>query len=169
MKILVSFCLFICLFSCGNSEENTISVEQNSSLPRFSQEQTKKLNFTEYLLDSKVKIYTKDWLRYNELDGIMANLKQGNLSYFKENHEILETLIIDLKQSLPEELNTPSIMSRLIALETKLLKLESVVNLSNTAPETLISNVKEVLVSFSNLNLQMNKKIERDSQKIIKP
>ncbi|MCX7548526.1 hypothetical protein OS188_11245 [Xanthomarina sp. F1114] len=169
MKILVKFCLFLCLLSCGNSEENIDNVEQDSSLPSFSKEQKQKLKFTEYLLDSKVKTYTKSWVKYNELERIVDNLKQANLTYFKENHEILETFINDLKESVPEELNTPSIMSRLIALETKLYKLESVVNLSNSTPETMMSTIREVLVSFSNLNLQMNKKIERESQKIIKP
>jgi len=57
----------------------------------------------------------------------------------------------------------------LIALETKIYKLESAISLSNTTTKTLMSSIKEVLVSFSNLNLQMNKKIERESQKIKKP
>lgn len=169
MKIVISFCLFICLLSCGNTEENTNNIEQDSNLPSLSKEQIQKLNFTEYLADSKVKVFTKNWVKYNELERVISNLKQANISYFKENHKILESLINDLKKNVPEELNSPSVMSRLIALETKLFKLESVVNLSNTSSDAMISHIKEVLVSFSNLNLQMNKKLERESQKIIKP
>lgn len=169
MKILFSFCLFICLFSCGNSDGKTNNVVQDSSLSSLSKEQVEKLKFTEYLVDSKVEVLIKNWVKYKELEGVVANLKQGNLTYFKENSELLEALINDLKQDVPEALNSPSIISRLIALETKLYKLESLVNLSNSTPEIILSCIKEVLESFSDLNLQMNKKIERESQKIIKP
>ncbi|MEO8933245.1 MAG: hypothetical protein ABI295_02975 [Xanthomarina sp.] len=142
---------------------------QDSSLSSLSKEQVEKLKFTEYLVDSKVEVLIKNWVKYKELEGVVANLKQGNLTYFKENSELLEALINDLKQDVPEALNSPSIISRLIALETKLYKLESLVNLSNSTPEIILSCIKEVLESFSDLNLQMNKKIERESQKIIKP
>jgi hypothetical protein len=167
MKLLISFCLIISLVSCGNEETN--QNRQEIVLPTLSSQQIQKLNYTEYLLDSKVKVITKNWIKYNELEGVITNLKQADLSYFKDNNEILEALIIDLKQSIPESLNSPPIMSRLIALETKLYKLESVVNLSNATQENIMSSIKEVLVAFSNLNLQLNKKIERESQKIIKP
>jgi cell division protein FtsB len=167
MKLLICFCLIISLVSCANEEAN--QNEQEVALLTFSKQQIQNLNYTEYILDSKVKVITKNWIKYNELEGIIANLNQADLSYFKDNNEILEALIKDLKQSIPEQLNSPPILSRLIALETKLYKLESVVNLSNSTPDAIMSSIKEVLVAFSNLNLQMNKKIERESQKIIKP
>lgn len=167
MKLLISFCLIICLISCGNEEAS--QKDQEIALPTLSKQQIQKFDYTEYLLDAKVKIITRNWIKYNELESIITNLKQADLYYFKENQEILTALINDLKQTIPEQLNSPAIMSRLIALETKLYKLESVVNLSNSTPEDIMSSIKEVLVSFSNLNLQMNKKIERESQIIIKP
>ena len=169
MKIVVGFCLFMCLISCGNSEENANKIEQDLSLPSLSKEQINKLRVTEYLLDPKVQVHTKSWAGYKELDGIIVNLKQANVTYFKGNDGVLAVLIKDLKEHIPEALDTPSIMSRLIAVETKLYKLESVVNLSNVNSESILDAIKEVLVSFSNLNIQMNKKLERDSQKIIKP
>ena len=169
MKFIISFCLLMCMISCGKSVDETHKVEQETTLPSLSKQKIQKFNYTEYLLDPKVKKITNNWVKYNELEDVMMSLKQADLTYFKENHEILEALITDLKQSLPETLNSPAIMSRLIALETKLYKLESLVNLSNATPESIMPGIQEVLVSFSNLNLQMNKKIERDSQKIIKP
>ncbi|WP_188461291.1 hypothetical protein [Bizionia arctica] len=169
MKLLISICLLICLVSCGNSNEDTSQNEQDIALPTLSKQNIQKLNYTEYLLDSKVQVITKNWTKYNELADVISNLKQADLAFFKGNQVILEALITDLKESIPEQLNSPPIISRIIALETKLYKLESVVNLSNATPEEIMASIKEVLVSFSNLNLQMNKKIERESQKIIKP
>lgn len=168
MKLILSFFFFVCFFSCNENTNNMQQTEDNSTIA-ISKKDIQKLNYTDFVLDTKVNKITRKWEKYIELEGVIANLKQGNLSYFKDNQEILEALINDLKQTIPERLNSPSILSRLIALETKMYKLESVINLSNTTPEALIIPIKEVLVSFSNLNLQMNKKIERESQKIQKP
>lgn len=168
MKSILNFLLIVCLFSCNENADNTNQIEDNTNIS-ISKKAIQKLNYTDYVLDTKVKKITRNWNKYTELEGVVNILKQGDLAYFKNNHEILEALINDLKQTIPEKLNSPSIVSRLIALETKLYKLESVVNLSNTTADSLIIPIKEVLISFSNLNLQMNKKIERESQKIKKP
>lgn len=169
MKLFISLLLIGSLFSCKENTDNTQQTDENSTASLITKKTIQNLNFLEFGLDSKVKKITKNWEKYTELESIILNLKQADLSYFKDNHEILEALITDLKQTVPKKLDSPSIVSRLIALETKIYKLESVINLSNSSTETLISSIKEVLVSFSNLNLQMNKKIERESQKIKKP
>lgn len=169
MKLVISFFIIGCFFSCNGNKDDVQQTKENDSAFSISKKSIEKLNYLEFGLDNKVKKITQNWKKYNELEGVILNLKQADLSYFKDNHEILEALIVDLKQTIPEKLNSPSIVSRLIALETKIYKLESVVNLSNSTSETLIGSTKEVLVSFSNLNLQMNKKIERESQKIKKP
>ena len=54
-------------------------------------------------------------------------------------------------------------------METKFLKLESLVNLSTTSKTELIANIQDFLIAFSNLNLQMNKKIENDNIIIERP
>lgn len=168
MKLFISFFLIVFVFSCEKKNENVKQTEDNTPI-LVSKKNIQKLNYTDFELDTKVKNNILSWEKYTELNGVILNLKQGNLSYFKGNHDILEALINELKETLPESLNSATIMSRLIALETKLYKLESVANLSNASTDTLLSSIKEVLVSFSNLNLQMNKKIERESQKIEKP
>jgi len=169
MKLFISLLILGCLFSCKENTDNKQQTDENNTASLITKKTIQNLNFLEFGLDNKVKKITKNWEKYTELESVILNLKQADLSYFKDNHEILEALITDLKQTVPKKLDSPAIVSRLIALETKIYKLESVVNLSNSSTETLISSIKEVLISFSNLNLQMNKKIERESQKIKKP
>jgi len=103
------------------------------------------------------------------LDNIINNLNQANLSFFKNNNEIIIAFIDDLKATIPEIIDSPLIIVRLIALETKMFKLEGVVNLSNPKKKELLSVIKECLSAFSNLNLQINKKFEKESQNIQKP
>jgi hypothetical protein len=50
-----------------------------------------------------------------------------------------------------------------------MLKLEGVVNLSNPDKKEVLLIVRDFLAAFSNLNLQINKKFERESQNIEKP
>jgi hypothetical protein len=168
MKLILSFFFIVCFFSCKENTDNVQQTEDDSTIS-ISKKTIQNLNYLDFVLDTKVNKITQNWEKYIELEGVILNLKQADLSYFKDNHDMLEALINDLKQTVPDRLNSPSIVSRLIALETKMYQLESVVNLSNVTSETLIIPIKEVLVSFSNLNLQMNKKIERESQKIKKP
>ena len=47
--------------------------------------------------------------------------------------------------------------------------IEGVINLSFPTKEYILETVKELLVAYSNLNLQMNKQLERESQRIQKP
>src|SRR5690606_28275385 len=140
-KFIIRFCLLGCMVSCGKSVYGTHKVGKETTLPSLSKQKNQKDNYTEYFFDPKVKKITNNWVKYNELEDVMMSLKQADLTYFKENHEILEALITDLKQSLPETLNSPAIMSRLIALETKLYKLESLVNLSNATPESIMPGI----------------------------
>src|SRR5690606_28539264 len=92
MKFIISFCLLMCMISCGKSVDETHKVEQETTLPSLSKQKIQKFNYTEYLLDPKVKKITNNWVKYNELEDVMMSLKQADLTYFKENHEILEEI-----------------------------------------------------------------------------
>ena len=100
---------------------------------------------------------------------MVTKLKKGDLSYFKDNSEAIATFVKDLKGKVPDTINTSSVQARLTAFETKLYKLESVYNLPAYTKDELKTAIKEFLESLSNLNLQINKKLEKDSQHIEKP
>jgi len=159
------FLITLFLFSCKQktNDDNAISKsEQSSSL--ITESDISKLKLLEYELDSKTEKVIESWEQYNELASIISNLEKGDLLYFKNNKEITDSFLKDMRDNIPDTINTPSVSARLIALDTKFLKLESCYNLSTTSKEELLQNIKEFLESFSNLNLQMNKKLEKDSQ-----
>jgi hypothetical protein len=54
-------------------------------------------------------------------------------------------------------------------IETTFLKLEGLASLSSAKKEDLLIIIKDVLVSYTNLVFQMNKKFEKESQNIEKP
>ncbi|WP_104734915.1 hypothetical protein [Hanstruepera ponticola] len=166
----VRFLFFICLISCqdSNKQDVEVNIEQNSQT-LISQADIENLKYIEFLPDIKVKKQISGWEKYSELDRIVEDVKAANLSFFKGNSEIVNALCEELKSTIPESMNTPQIFSRVVALETKIFKLENFANQSNPKKELVLGAVEEFLIAFSNFNLQMNKKIEKESQNIQKP
>jgi len=129
-----------------------------------------KLNYLDFGIDDRTLAIIEPWQEFNQLQRIIENTKKGDLSYFKiDAKKNIKTLLSDIKNTIPEALNTPSIIARLTVVETTLYKTESLSNLSTTKKQDLLDTVKELLVSFSNLCFQLNKKLENDSQPIERP
>ncbi|WP_338732071.1 hypothetical protein [Mangrovimonas cancribranchiae] len=170
MKKLVVICLLLLFFSCGQEENNTQkSTAQETTSYKLTKKEVSKINIIEFELDAKVKKITQDWGKYNELSNVIDNVKNGDTSFFMGNHETLEALLNDFKTSLPKQLNSPSVQARIVSLENAFYKFESLIGLSNSKQENVLESLKTLLTSFSNLKFQMNKKLERESQKIEKP
>jgi hypothetical protein len=164
--------LITILFSCKETTENTAPDEMREPVTKkISETDISKIDYTEYVLDPKTKSVVDSWVKYQELNDVIENVKKGDLSYFHDNdrENIIRNFFIALKKAIPDTLNKPAISARILVLETKTWKLESLSNLSTTTEEELNQTIKEFLVSFSNLNLQMNKKLEKDSQNIERP
>lgn len=163
---------FLILFSsCKKTQEDATikdQTEQNKS-QEITEQDISKLKYVEYILDSKTLDIVQDWSEYVQLEEVIKNVKKADLTYFNDNEKAIQLQLKELKQNIPDNLKSESILSRLLVLETKLLKLESLSNLTTTSKEELLENIKEFLVSFSNLSFQMNKKVEFDNRSIEKP
>lgn len=142
--------------------------QTNSGL---TEKELSKLDYVEFALDSRTSkvIDDRGWEAYYQVLEVVTNVKKGDLSFFNDNDEAITLLLDELKESVPNQLNKPATLARIRAFETKLYKLESLSNLHTTTKKELTDTIKEFLVAFSNLNFQMNKRIEKDMQKILKP
>lgn len=170
MKIFSALILLICLIGCTNTNNNNAqNIQEQSNGIEVSKDDISNLDYIEFVLDSKAEKDFETWAKYIELQNLITNLKQGDVSFFKDNPELFEAFLVDFKATIPEQINTSSILVRIKALETKMYKLQSVTNLSNTSKKTIHEAIKELLTAFSNLNLQINKKFEKESQNIEKP
>lgn len=169
MRFLI-FLFFLVFASCHDSQnKNADETLSNSFVELVTKEDVKSLNYIDFVLDTKVEKVTSSWEKYNELQKVILDIKDANLSFFRDNNEIITALIEDLKATIPEQIKSPHVEARILAMETKLFKLESHSNLSNVKKETILKTIEEVLIAFSNFNLQMNKKIEKESQRIQRP
>ncbi|WP_055443949.1 hypothetical protein [Lacinutrix himadriensis] len=170
MKALLYITLIFCVFSCKEVDKTQeLEAETEVVSLKITKSDIANLKYAQFLLDAKTRNSQEFWQKYGELNTVVLKVNQADLSFFKENKEALIAFIKDLKETIPEEINTPLINARLIALETQMLKLEGEINLSNPEKKEVLLVVKDFLTAFSNLNLQINKKVEKESQNIVKP
>lgn len=169
-KILILVSLALVLHDCKKNEENqeTETTEQNNTLGITSKD-IEALEYTDYALDPKTQTIIQDWNEYLQIQDVITGIKTGDLSFFNDNKKAINVLSRELKKNIPEPIKSTSIEARLLVVDTKLYKLESLSNLSTTGKTELLQTIKEFLVAFSNFKLQMNKKLEFDTQVIEKP
>ncbi|PWH84121.1 hypothetical protein DIS18_06145 [Algibacter marinivivus] len=162
---------FLLLFSaCKKTQEITdeTEIEQTKS-QEITELDVSKLKYIEYALDSKTEDIIADWDEYIQVEDLVADIKKGDLTFFDDSKATVKLLLRELKDNIPEQVNSPSITARVLVLETKILKLESLTNLSTTSKEELLETIKEFFVSFYTLSFQMNKKVEFDNRSIERP
>ncbi len=144
--------------------------ETDISTQEITEADIAKFKYTDYILDSKTNDVLVGWSNFYQLQDVISTIKKGDLSYFNDNEKGVKELFKELKKNIPAAMNTDAISVRITAFETQFYKLQEAAGISNTTKKQLLANIKNVLIAFSNLKLQMNKKIEADIyNKITKP
>ena len=167
MKYAVFFLGLFFMFGCKSEPEpaGIVEVKKPTEDPeRITAKDIEKLRYTDYILSADAKAAMATWQKYNDLDAQVELLRKGNLSFFKTEKPLLKTYMEDLKREQPLAVKSSSIDARILVLETHLLKLQSYSTLSNIKKADILKTIKDFLISYANLNLQINKKLEFESQ-----
>lgn len=173
MRFNLLFCSLLCviLVSCKtdtqNAEIETVTDKQQSKV--ITIKDIENLKYNDYGLSNDAKKTVNDWQKYQELNTQIEYLKSADLSFLKSDISLIMAFINDFQAEIPNAANTNEINSRITALETKMLKLNSLLVLDNISKNQQLEGLKEVFVAFSNLNLQINKKLEFEANNILKP
>lgn len=166
-SLVTAFFIVFILASCQSNKNETVEEQtETTNTWEFSKEDLKTLDQAEFVIDVKAKPTIAQWSKYNEAVQLVEDIKSGNLSFFMENHELVEALVKDLKENLPEAIATPAVKARLLVFETQLFKLESELNLDTANRDSVLKTAKKTLLAFNNITLQINKKYEKESQQI---
>lgn len=167
-KLLYIIVISLIAFTCEKKTDNTES-QAPKNVADLTSSDIKNLKYTDYILGNDGSKLFINWKKFQELNIQMGYLKQGDLSFFKNEKAEVKALFDSLKTTVPDTINTKPIVSRFAVLETKSLKLQDNLNMDNIEKATKLTSVKEVLVAFGNLNLQINKKLEFDANEYFKP
>lgn len=168
------FIILICSFlsvSCKKETDQAVGSEQSQQLTPFTinKADIDKINYVDIGLDAKTSKIMLTWQAYRTLADAVQSLKQADASFFNSDIEVFTTAIKDLEDTIPAAIKTQSIEARVLAFKTKLLHLKDIIRLNFIEKKDIILATKAVFVAFSNLNQQINKKLEKDNQHIVRP
>ena len=155
--------LIILLQGCNNSINITDRSSENNTLEN-SINISAKIN--PQSLSFEAQNITQKWSSLPELQSIINGLKSENYTAFMETDNYLKEFITELKKTLPKKLNTTSISSRIVVLETNILELESVLSKTQFETKKKVIITNKSIESYYNLIYQINKTIEKELQKI---
>jgi len=164
-KLLFLFFVMVFFSSCPDKkstlQEGSDKVDVSSNT--ITAGDIEQIKILEFGLSADGKKLTEDWTPFQTLNTEIENLNSGDLTYFQQDPELLQTQFKELRTSLPDTLKSKPVEARLLAFETKLYMMNNELNLQNFPKEEKIQSIKEFLIAYSNLVLQMNKKLELDA------
>ncbi|RZV68314.1 MAG: hypothetical protein EX254_02120 [Flavobacteriaceae bacterium] len=172
MKSLIVLIGLLLLTNCdkdvSQQDSTTTTEEETTQATRISKKDIESLSYADYGLSNASRKAVSSWASYGELEVLIQSINNADLLYFEGDEEVMTALIQDLKTTIPDNVSNESIIARITALETKFYKLKSAERLKTTTKDELLSSVMEFLEASSNLNLQVNKKFEKEAQDISK-
>ena len=165
-SILLIIFFSLLVFACednNGSNEDLNTVNQNDKKPlKITEKVIEEFEYNDYALSDESEKEIADWEKYQELAIQVSYLKKADLSFFSGETNLITEFIEEFKTNVPNDLKTNPILSRVAVLETAMYRLNASLRLDNIEPSEKLMSVKAVLVAFSNLNYQINKKLERD-------
>ena len=170
-KYIIGLLVLVVFLQCeGNDKENDIEIQvNNTTTQKITANDISQIKYTEYALSDLAEKSTDDWLKFKLLSTQIINLKNGNLSFFVDDKTILESFVDGLISEIPELLNESSILVRISVIKTALYKLDESYAFSSPDKQPIIDNIKDLLLAYNHLLLQINKRVEKESRTIAKP
>lgn len=142
--------------SCNEITTNEVQKDDTNSTS---------INYSEINFKSiyEVKYYSsiEQWINYFELNEFIEQLNSNDFSSLIDNKKFLLRFFKGIKFSIPDEINKSEIKSRLTVIETDFMRFESMLSNYEVDNEIKIKMVKKINNSFSNLNFQIDKLLEK--------
>ncbi|WP_157717107.1 hypothetical protein [Formosa sp. Hel1_31_208] len=173
MRIYLLYYIGLSLFlsNCKDTGVSEVVEETQEQIQArtISERDIDDLRYSDFGLSADSKKAVKDWQKFQELINQTEFLKNGDLSFFNGERLLLNTFLQEMSVEMPKPLQTNEIMARIVALDTKMQKLNSLLTLGNIDKEEQLQAIKEYLITLSNLILQINKKFEFEKNNVLKP
>ena len=142
-----------------------VNCNDNVNIVQKQEANSKPLSYSEINFDSIYQIKydssIEEWINYFELNEFIKQLNTDDFSSLIDNKKFLLRFFKGIKFSIPEEINKPEIKSRLTVIETDFMRFESMLSNYEIDKEIKIKMVKKINNSFSNLNFQIDKLLEK--------
>lgn len=147
------FIIILATFSCKentNTKKNEISLKKEIKYKELSFDSIREIKFN----------FMESWSQYWELKEFVYELNSENYSSLIDNKEFLNRFFNGIYNKIPEIIDNSEIRSRIKIIENDFLNYESMLS-NNISEIEKIKIVKKINNSFSNLNFQILKYIEK--------
>lgn len=168
-KYIIIFCFALGLSCTNNSKKEVVKTPQNNQKKEITKELIAKLKFDDILLDKSANTYIENWKAYTTINQAILDIKNLNFKFFTKEQDLFLSTVLELKTTIPEDINTQPIKARILVVQNQLYRFQEELKIKKQLYKEDLIFIKELFVSFSNLNLQINKKIEKEAQVVIKP
>ena len=142
-----------------------VNCNDNVNIVQKQEANSKPLSYSEINFDSIYQIKydssIEEWINYFELNEFIKQLNTDDFSSLIDNKKFLLRFFKGIKFSIQDEINKPEIKSRLTVIETDFMRFESMLSNYEIDKEIKIKMVKKINNSFSNLNFQIDKLLEK--------
>ncbi len=142
-----------------------VNCNDNVNIVQKQDANSKPLSYSGINFDSIYQIKydssIEEWINYFELNEFIKQLNTDDFSSLIDNKKFLLRFFKGIKFSIPDEINKPEIKSRLTVIETDFMRFESMLSNYEIDKEIKIKMVKKINNSFSNLNFQIDKLLEK--------
>jgi len=142
-----------------------VNCNDNVNIVQKQDANSKPLSYSGINFDSIYQIKydssIEEWINYFELNEFIKQLNTDDFSSLIYNKKFLLRFFKGIKFSIPDEINKPEIKSRLTVIETDFMRFESMLSNYEIDKEIKIKMVKKINNSFSNLNFQIDKLLEK--------
>ena len=141
----------------------TFSCKENTNTKKNEISLKKEIKYKELSFDSIIEIkfdFIGSWSQYWELKEFVYELNSENYSSLIDNKEYLNRFFNGIYNKIPEIIDNSEIKSRIKIIENDFLNYESMLS-NNISEIEKIKIVKKINNSFSNLNFQILKYIEK--------
>tara|TARA_B100001287_G_scaffold31469_1_gene22488 strand:- start:1492 stop:1974 length:483 start_codon:yes stop_codon:yes gene_type:complete len=155
LKKINTILIFLTLSSCNFDNKNSNQEPLSKANLNYVEKE-----FTS-VYESQNKILFDEWINYNELNEYIIQINSNDYSSIINNKKYLVRFFKGLKNTIPDIINKFEVESRLTVIETDFLKFESILSNYSIDDNTKQSMVKKINNSFSNLNFQIDKIIEK--------
>ncbi|MFK7833224.1 MAG: hypothetical protein AB8B52_08105 [Winogradskyella sp.] len=170
-SVILGLCCLL-VINCAkenNKVDTTENIEKAEQSSRITAKAIERIDYKDYALSIEAEQAIVTWEKYQELARQLGYLKKADFSFFNGDKVLLKTFIDEFKTQLPEDLKTSPILSRNAIVETELLKLNENLTIDNIERSEKLESIKGLFEAVSNLNYQINKKLERDLYDKIQP
>ncbi|HEU4495615.1 MAG TPA: hypothetical protein VFR70_01050 [Flavobacterium sp.] len=155
--------LFLLFASCKNDESARLEANARDTQKKdqIFADISKAWNLKAPALSPNVQNKLKDWAEWRLFLSELNQKPKSSIGAFQQKARALSRKVTDLANGMPPAFDKPEVLSRIMALSTKIKSLELFINLSNINEDKVLKLIPEINAELASLEAQMEEIVKK--------